>query len=98
MYAEFHPEADQELIKHAVFYEGREPGLGGRFIDEIETGIGILKLQPRIGQRFEGEFRYFVLDEFPYSLIYTIEPEKIWIVAVAHQHRRPGYWHKRIHR
>jgi plasmid stabilization system protein ParE len=98
MYAEFHPEADQELSEHALFYERREPGLGERFIDEIDAGIAILVLQPRIGQQFEEEFRYFVLDEFPFSLVYRIEPEKIWIVAVAHQSRRPGYWHERIHR
>ncbi len=98
MYVEFHPDADQEFTEHALFYEHREPGLGVRFIDEIEAGIALLMLQPWIGQQFEDEFRHFVLDEFPFSLLYRIEPEKIWIVAVAHQSRRPGYWHERIQR
>jgi plasmid stabilization system protein ParE len=95
MYVELHPEADQEFSEHALFYEHREAGLGGRFIAEIEAGIATLVLQPRVGQQLEDDFRYFALDEFPFSLIYRVEPEKILIVAVAHQSRRPGYWRER---
>ncbi|MBI1733411.1 MAG: type II toxin-antitoxin system RelE/ParE family toxin [Gammaproteobacteria bacterium] len=98
MYAELHPDADREFIEHALFYERREPGLGHRFIDEIERGIALLVSQPQIGPELDEELRYFVLDDFPFSLIYRIEPERIWIVAVAHQSRRPGYWRERIDR
>jgi len=34
---------------------------------------------------------------FPFNLIYTIEPGRILIIAVAHQKRRPGYWAYRLH-
>jgi len=98
MYAELHPHADREYIAHALFYERQEAGLGSRFVDEIERGIEILVSQPRIGPQFKEGFRYFVLDIFPFSLIYRIEPERIWIVAVAHQSRRPNYWRERIDR
>jgi hypothetical protein len=33
---------------------------------------------------------------FPYVLIYRIEPKRVLIVAVAHQHQEPGYWTKRV--
>lgn len=98
MYAELHPDADREFTAHALFYERREPGLGRRFIDEIERGIEILVSQPQIGPQLDEEFRCFVLDTFPFSLIYRIEPEQIWVVAVAHQSRRPDYWRERIDR
>jgi toxin ParE1/3/4 len=98
MYAEFHPKADREFTVHALFYERSEPGLGNRFIDEIECGIDILISQPQIGRLLDEELRRFVLDDFPFSLIYRIESERIWIVAVAHQSRRPGYWRERINR
>jgi len=32
---------------------------------------------------------------FPYGLIYRCKGDEILIVAVAHLHRRPGYWHDR---
>jgi len=98
MYADLHPNADREFTEHALFYERREPGLGRRFIDEIERGIEILLSQPQIGPQLDEELRYFVLDDFPFSLIYRMERERIWIVAVAHQSRHPGYWRERIDR
>jgi len=95
MYTELHPDAAIELTEHALYYETREPGLGYRFINEVELGIKLLISQPRIGLALDNAFRCLVLDDFPFSLIYRIEPEIIWILAVAHHSRRPGYWRER---
>ena len=38
----------------------------------------------------------FLLDCFPYRLIYSIDTNDIIIVALAHQHRRSGYWRGRV--
>ncbi len=35
------------------------------------------------------------VQRFPFGLIYRIDPEKIFIIAVAHLHRRLGYWKSR---
>jgi hypothetical protein len=32
---------------------------------------------------------------FPYLVPYREEPSRIFVVAVAHAKRRPGYWKKR---
>jgi|GEM_PF-225276 len=34
--------------------------------------------------------------KFSYSLLYSIEEDHIFIIAVAHQHRKPGYWIDRL--
>ena len=98
MKAEFHREAEQEFIEASVFYDWRVPGLGESFIAEVERAAELLTQRPEIGQRLDQVFRRMVLRRFPYLLIYSIEPEKIWIVAVAHQRRRPGYWRGRTDR
>jgi len=36
------------------------------------------------------------LHRFPYSVIYTQDGADILVLAVAHQHRKPGYWRKRL--
>ena len=41
------------------------------------------------------ELRKLVLDRFPYYLIYNISFETVYIVAVAHERRKPGYWETR---
>lgn len=32
---------------------------------------------------------------FPYHLVYLLEADLIHIIAVAHDHRRPGFWRDR---
>jgi toxin ParE1/3/4 len=36
------------------------------------------------------------IKDFPFTIFYANEPEKIFILAIAHTSRRPGYWKKRI--
>ena len=36
------------------------------------------------------------LARFPYSVLYTVDPDVLYIVAVAHQKRRPNYWLRRL--
>jgi hypothetical protein len=33
---------------------------------------------------------------FPFALVYAVDKTEILIVAVAHTHRRPEYWHDRL--
>jgi hypothetical protein len=41
--------------------------------------------------------RRYVLREFPYELVYRYQPgdDVVRVIAIAHQHRRPGYWRRR---
>jgi hypothetical protein len=92
---DLHPEADLEFIEASQRYESRVPGLGARFIDEFERLKNLLRERPEIGVRITKTFRRAVFRTFPFSLIYSIEGPVIWVIAVAHQSRRPGYWRKR---
>jgi plasmid stabilization system protein ParE len=98
MRIEFHPEAEEELIEGSVFYELRVSGLGSRLIDEVQQATELLAERPELGQRIDEVFHRMVLHRFPYSLIYSAEADRLWVVAVAHQSRRPGYWRDRTDR
>lgn len=98
MRAEFHPAASVEIIEAATYYDGEVIGLGEAFILDVQRITGLVREQPQIGQRINEAFRSIVLARFPYSLIYVVESERILVVAVAHQRRRPGYWRARIDR
>ena len=91
----FHSEADQELLEAVQFYESREPGLGGRFLDGVESTIDSILENPEQFGVLDGDIRVAQLRRFPYGILYSIESNEILIVAVMHLHRRPGYW---IHR
>jgi plasmid stabilization system protein ParE len=98
MKVEFHPAAAEELVETTAFYERRVSGLGMGFILEVERVVDLVQAHPLVGQRIEEAFRRIVLVRFPYSLIYSVEADRIWIVAVAHHRRQPGYWRERSDR
>lgn len=92
---EFHPEAELELIEAATRYESEIPGLGKRFSFEVERAISLLLENPMIGVAVDDQIRHFVLRTFPFSLIYANYRDVLFILAVAHGNRRPGYWRSR---
>lgn len=98
MKIEFHPEAEEEFVEQALYYEEQVTALGVSFIGELESSTTLLEKHPKLGAEFDKPFRHFPMQRFPHSLIYTIEASRIWVVAVAHQRRRPGYWRGRIDR
>jgi plasmid stabilization system protein ParE len=92
----FLPEADEEFREAARYYESEAPGVGLAFIAEVHRVISIIISHPRASRKIRGPIRSKVLLHFPYSLLYSIEENTLLIVAVAHQKRRPIYWHRRL--
>jgi len=93
---EFHPEAEQELYESASRYEAEVLGLGLRFAEEVERVIELLLEHPDLGSRLDDDLRHFVLRKFPFSIVYAVVRDLVYIVAVAHGSREPGYWHPRV--
>ena len=91
----FHPEADAELTDASLFYESRMPGLGKSFSAEVERTITLIREFPDSGSPVGRNRRRVLVARFPYSVIYRHDPDAVVIVAVAHQQRRPAYWHSR---
>jgi plasmid stabilization system protein ParE len=86
-------------MRQITFHEEEEKatGLGLTFLDEIEKSTQRIVTNPMMYQRVGGEVRQATVTRFPYSILYAIEPdEKIRVLAIAHQKRRPGYWLDRI--
>ncbi len=93
---EFHPEAQDEFIAATQFYESEADGLGLDFILTVQRTYERLLEFPATGRPFGRRLRCVLLPKFPYGLLYRVEPERIYIVAVMHLHRRPGYWRGRL--
>lgn len=92
----FHRLAKQELSDAFGFYEDRSEGLGWRFLDKVERSTQLLVSFPQsapVTKRVEGvTIRKRSLDDFPFDLVFTFDDESLFVLAVAHQKRRPGYW------
>jgi toxin ParE1/3/4 len=92
----FHEDARAELAEASHYYEDRVSGLGYALIDEVEQGSDAVAEHPEAYEKVSDNLRRKVLAKFPYSLIYTIESDRIRIMAIAHHKRRPEYWRYRL--
>jgi toxin ParE1/3/4 len=92
---EYHPAASDELVEAARFYEGREAGLGHRFLDAVDASLANLKRNPRVAPSDERGRRKYLVRGFPYVIICKIRNTSIHVLAIAHTSRKPGYWRSR---
>ncbi len=91
----FHPDAEEELIHAIIYYEECSPGLGADFSIEVYSAIKQIIAHPEAWAVLEDEVRRSLLNRFPYGILYSIEENSIFILAVMHLHRDPDYWKHR---
>lgn len=85
-----------ELDDGKEYYEMEVIGLGKRFKQEVKRAINIIKKMPKIGSPESENIRRYILHKFPYKVLYSIEKDHIYVIAIAHLHREPMYWINRI--
>lgn len=91
----FHEVAEQELNEAASYYDAQSPGLGHAFLDEVEHAISQILDHPKAAPLLNQFVRRRLVRRFPYSIMYSVQPEGIRILAIANQKRRPYYWRGR---
>lgn len=90
-----HPQAEEELEEATANYDCQRAGLGKEFRLEFEAALDRLKTQPLLYAIEVDDVRACPLRRFPFTIYYADLEDRIWLAAVAHQHRRPGYWEDR---
>jgi plasmid stabilization system protein ParE len=92
---EFHPAAQDEFAAAAEYYETAVPGLGSRFLVAVRRMTEIALQHPDAGSHRGDSARKLVVTGFPYDVVYRVRGDVVSILAVAHHHRRPGFWRGR---
>lgn len=95
-----HADAAAEVEAAAAWYDDQRDGLGLQFLAAVDRAIRHAGAWPQSGTPVKGLGPDFVVRRlpvsgFPYHLAYLASHDRIHILAVAHDHRRPGYWKSR---
>lgn len=90
--ARFHRLAEREFTEAAEYFERESPGLGAAFIAAVEACVAEIVEYPEAGTLLSGAVRRRLVRRFPYSVLYSIKPDHIRVLAVMHAKRRPMYW------
>ena len=91
----FHPEAKTEFNEAIDYYEEYEQGLGYDFVIEVFESIQNIVNYPTAWPVIGEDVRRCLVNRFPYGIIYSIEQDEIFILAVMHLRRHPDYWKNR---
>lgn len=88
----FSPIAVRELADAVNYLDQQFDGLGERFREEVKNSLALIDRYPQAWSTESADVRRFLLHRFPYKILYSIEADHIYILAIAHQHREPDYW------
>jgi plasmid stabilization system protein ParE len=102
MRVRYDEDAREDLRSAVRWYEEQRAGLGARFHASVRAAERLIadapSLHPITDRVGDAPIRRALIPEFPYGLLYMEHHGGLWILAVMHLHRRPGYWQKRTHR
>lgn len=89
-------EADRDLEDAAVWYERREPGLGERFLVDVDYLLSQIQSGPQRFPVIGLDVRRGLTKRFPYAVYFLVHEESIVVMGILHQHRHPDTWLKRL--
>lgn len=92
----FHPEASEEMLDSARFYESRSEGLGSDSLDAVEDTTRRILARPTLTKPDKATMRRRLVPGFPFTVLYQAHQDSVFVAAVMHHRRKPGYWRKRL--
>lgn len=88
--------AQMEFEEAVNYYNEQRTNLGYEFANEVAATIDRILRFPEAWRRISKRARRCRTKRFPYNVIYQIRDDRVLIVAIAHNRRRPFYWRDRI--
>jgi plasmid stabilization system protein ParE len=84
------------MAEAARWYETHHSGLGVEFLDAVDAAVARIAEGPRVGSPVPGvsdlAIRRRPVRRFPYHVVYVELSDRLQVLAIAHDRRRPGYW------
>lgn len=91
----FRPEARAEFDESFDWYERQRSGLGVDFVTQVQEILDQISATPELYAQMFQDVRRAVVQHFPYSVFYKVEPQQVVILAVFHSRRNPKIWQAR---
>ena len=91
-----HPAALEEFKSALLWYLERSENAARNFADELDRAIAAVRKSPARWPTGAHGTRSFVMQRFPFAVVYRETKSAVQVVAIAHGHRRPGYRKNRI--
>ena len=85
----------EEVADAFLYYESQSPGLGDRFLQNIDSMYKYISDFPLMYSVNFDDVHRAVLTEFPHAIFYTYGDEEVTILAIRHNKQDPRNLPKR---
>lgn len=89
------PAAEAEMQETYTWYEGRQAGLGVRFLAAVRTRVNDICANPQGYGLVARGVRGVKLVRFPQVVYYRLYPQLVVVIAVQHGRRHRRRWRRR---
>ncbi len=96
MRVRLHEAALKELSHEVGYYREISPLLGERFATAVEKAVAIATEFPDMGSPHKYGTRRVFPKRFPFSVVYLYRQGEVFILAIAPDEKKPGYWRSRV--
>ena len=92
------PEAERDILNAALWYEGREAGVGLDLTAEISAAVDRALENPLayLLLRRHPHVRRVLARRFPYRIFYIVRSDALIVFAVLHAAQDERYWLERL--
>ena len=91
----FHDAARDELLHETLYYKSISSKLGEHFAAAVEQAAQLAAEFPGMGSPHTYGTRRCFPKKFPFSLVYVERQNEVYVLALAPDSRKPGYWRTR---
>ena len=84
-----HPLAGDEIDRVRSWYEEIQFGLGAEFVRCLAECFERIRRNPMMYVEVGGGLHRAILRRFPYHVIYSVDGDRIWVLAFFHDHTDP---------
>jgi len=75
--------------------EERSLGAEQRFVSALDGALDRLHDFPELGTTRSAGVRLLVVPRSTYQIVYSLSPDRLVVLRVAHTSRKPGFWLER---
>lgn len=96
---EVHRLAQRDFDRAIQYFRQHGIKNASQFIDAVSESWERIRLNPKIGSSIYRKFRFVKVPGYRYTVYYQeLSDYESLVYAIAHDHRRPGYWLGRTRR
>ena len=92
------PDAEADIVSALRWYQQIDPNLAFRFTLEAFATLRRIKTFPYQFPVIRGTTRRALLKRFPYSILFSLKNEGLFVIAVVHQRQSETIWMDRANR